>query len=435
MICAPERPSRNVLVLTTAVVLLVSGGGALIQAIKIDYDFKHFYRDAVYVWQHQALNPDRHGPDRDTRRQLSFYLPAVPALLAPLGGLPATLAAVVWAALQTGSLVVAILLLRRWADDGPLAAGLILGLPAMYEAARFNQLSLPLLAVLLAAGAALARRRDVRAGVLIGFSAVLKLLPALFGWLLLVHRRWRALAAFVVACVFLTIVPSLVLFGPQRSWAYHRQWWHDNIEGPPAGGMIDPRLREHFIDHRNQSLPAVFSRLLWGRHPYRAAWQPVGLSQVGAARVGRAALGIVALAALAGLAWLGYRRRLPESVALALLAMPLISPLLRSYYLVWAVPALVLLAQAAAGWDPRGRRVGQVGLCVWLLGMLGWIGTLPRSYGIHAWMLIVLGVCVVALGVAGDDERRTTDARAGGPAMRRPGFDPSCSRSPATPRR
>ncbi len=391
---AAARNAERSFLLVLTLTLLSCGTASLIQALKLDYDFKHFYRDAVYVWQHHALNPDRHGPDRAQRRQLGFYLPAVPALLAPLGALAPVPAAIVWSATQTASLLVALLLLRRMVGPAAAALATILALPAAYEAARFNQLSLVLLAMLLAATTALERRRDVRAGVLIATAGVMKLLPLLLAWVLLVARRWRALAAFAASCAILIVVPPLLLFGPQRTWEYHHQWWHDNVEGAPAAGMTDPQLREHFIDHRNQSIPAVVARLTWPGHPYRAPFQPLRLSAQAARTLGRVLHAVAALAALGAMLWLARRSSLQVCMAFAMVAMTALAPLLRTYYLIWALPALALLAADSSSARTATRRAAGAGLIIWLAGMIGWISPSLRSLGVHLWMLIALGVCL-----------------------------------------
>jgi hypothetical protein len=78
--------------------------------------------------------------------------------------------------------------------------------------------------------------------------------------------------------------------------------------------------------------------------------------------------------------------------AVYLVAMLVFSPLLRTYYLVWALPGLVLLSRWAL--DDRGRRLqwlGQSGIVLWVAGMLAWMSDAARSYGVHLIMLIALG--------------------------------------------
>lgn len=386
--------------------LLAYGAVSLTQALKFDFDFKHFYRDADYVWRHGALNPDLDNPDRDLRRQLPFYLPIVPLALSPLAALGAKGAAILWSATQVAALAYCGWRMRRWATEvnalpAALPVTLALALPALYEAARFNQLSLFVLAMLLAGGAALERGRPLRAGVWLALAALLKLLPAIFFLWLLLKRRWAALGSAATVALLIGVTPCLIAFGPQAAWDYHAQWWAYNLHGA-AGGMTDPTLREHFIDHRNQSIAAVLARTFWSEHPYRGPWRPFALSEETCRDV---ALGLT-LAGAAGLALLTAQAAhrlspfaLRIELALYAIAMLALSPLVRQYYLVWAIPALALLTSArlSATTSAPGKRWALAGVIIWLLGMLAWTSPLARLYGAHLLMLLGLAACLLGL--------------------------------------
>jgi hypothetical protein len=261
-------------------------------------------------------------------------------------------------------------------------------------------------------------------------AAVTKLLPALFlPWLLLKRQR-SAAAALVVTSVVVAVLPCLAVFGPQRTLEYHREWWAYNVAGDAARGMMNPALREHFVDHRNQSIAQVLARLTWPEHPAygEMPWHVAQLSE----HACRGAAYVIAAILLAATMWVTRRpwRSLTTDqqhaeAAVYAIAMLVLSPLLRTYYLVWALPALVLLAQRAVGRDrddagrggaaaqtagtPRlrsgqaepGRYVGIVGLSVWAAGMVAWIWPLPRLLGVHLVMLIVMGVLLVLIARGG----------------------------------
>ena len=433
------------------------------QAAKLDFDFKHFYLDARYVWEHAALNPDFDNPDRDQRRQLPFYLPAVSVLLAPLTAFGPLPAAAIWTAMQVAGLACSVIALHRWFAERErgvraLALACALALPAIYEAAKFNQLSFVILALVLAGVGAVQRGSPLRGGALLGVAAVAKLLPALFALWLLIERRWKALAAFAISAAVLAGVPCMLAFGPRQTLIYHEQWLRYNLAGTGFVVGSDAPIREHFIDHRNQSIAQVLLRLCWPEHPYRAPFQPFALSRP---MVQSIALAVAAIL-LAALAWFTLRsglargaagwhglaergradardshdlaglnerprvgagtqnakhKRVPCTTALAgaarsdsgvahghlgrdtpavyLIAMLVLSPLVRTYYLVWALPALVLLADAAVHAPPgRSRALGRIGLALWLLGMLAWTLAVARTYGVHLIMLIGLAVAV-----------------------------------------
>ncbi len=413
------RPWRRGSLVGLGMLLAAVGVVSFTQGAKLDYDFHHFYRDASYVWQHGRLNPDLDNPDRSQRRQLPFYLPAVALLLSPLTAGGVRLAALLWALGHLIALTYALSVLMKWGKTAssrapPRAAiviATVVALPAIYEAARFNQLSFFVLALMLAGVTALERRQPARAGVWLGVATVFKLLPAVFAIWLVLKRQWTAAATLVGTALVIALLPSLAVFGPSETLKYHRQWWNYNLQGAPAGGMLATGLRSHFIDHRNQAIPAVLARLCWREHPRAAAFQPLQLDEQACRRIGQA----LALLLAALLVWLtrhsmSWPRRQPLSAvelrdrcrgeaAVYLLAMLVFAPLLRTYYLTWALPGLVLLARHAL--DARGRalqRLGLIGLALWLLGMLAWMSDTARAYGVHLIMLIALGGILLRLG-------------------------------------
>jgi alpha-1,2-mannosyltransferase len=344
------------------------------QAIKLDYDFHHFYRDAAYVWEHGQLNPDLDNPERSQRRQLTFYLPAVALLLSPLTAGGVAPAAAVWTVAQLVALAYCLKVLAGWGNAAgkrtpPLAAVLIataVALPAIYETARFNQLSFFVLALVLAGVTALQRGKSRRAGIWLGLATVLKLLPGIFLVWLILKRRWVAAGSLVLTVLIVALLPCLVVFGPRATLEHHR-------------------------------------------HP--DPFQPLSLSE----RVCRLVSQVFGLALAIGLVWMTRRplvfRPLPGEfaepfadririeVAVYLIAMLVLSPLLRTYYLVWALPGLVLLTRF--GLDARERRLqrlGQIGVAIWVLGMLAWMSDTARDYGVHLVMLTALAIALLRLG-------------------------------------
>lgn len=405
------RPATPAVALLIAVAVICS-----VRAVRFKFDFHHFYLDAEYVWQHGALNPDLDNKDREQRRRLPFYLPVVPLALAPLTAFGRIPAAVLWTIAQVAALGYCLRVLARWAG-GPAARracvlACIVALPAIYEAARFNQVGFFVLALVLAASVALERQRGFRAGALLGLAGALKLLPlVLLVWLALT-RRWSAAVALLVTAAAVATVPCLVVFGPSATIRYHQQWWQYNVRGAPARGMTDPGLTHHFLDHRNQSLPAVFARVCWPEHPYRAPVQLADLDPTTCRRVAYLALGGLAVA----LFWMTSRPmrrgqhissadgsetsigRDRAEISAYLVALLVLSPLLRTYYLIWMLPALVLLASACTDATTRAaRRAGRIGVLVWLLGMAGWVFPVLRTYGLHFWMSLVIAAMVLAL--------------------------------------
>ncbi len=416
---AERHPLDRVLTLGLVVLLLVLGTVSFDRAQRGRYDFHHFYLDARYVWEHGELNPQFDTPNPDDRRQLPFYLPVVSLALAPMASLGRLPAAGIWAIAQMAALGYSLHLLRKWSSDrytdvpaaAPFGVALLIGLPALIEATKFNQLSFFVLALVLAGLGALDRRRGRTGGVLIGLAAVLKLLPALLLLFLLFKRRWHALAAAGATIIIVMVVPPLLVFGPEKTVQYHREWYEHNVRGDAARGLLNADLAAHFTDRRNQAIPQVLARLTWPEHPHAALVQPLHLEPAMCQRV---SYGVMVLL-LAGLVcatrrpWrdLGETRRHCEGAVYAI-GMLVFAPLLRQYYLVWALPGLALLARAAASQQSgRMRSLGWSGLAVWTVGMVAWIWPLARVLGAHLLMLIVMGVLLLWVGVSADQGRRS----------------------------
>lgn len=411
-----DRPTR----LLAAAVLVAVGIVSLRRGLDFAFDFHHFYRDAEYVWTHATLNPNLDEGPPESRRQLPFYLPSVSVLLAPLAAAGPRGAALLWTGLQVVSLATALAILLRTArrrtdaedsdasaHPGPVQGShgaqfalLLLGLPALIEAARFNQLSLPILALALAGVAALERGQAQRGGVLLGAAAAVKLLPALLLVWLVLRRSWTAAGTMVATIAAVSVVPVLAVLGPQETIQEFGVWWRYNVVGAASRGMTDAHLREHFIDHRNQSAPAVVARLTVPEQPYRAPWQPFALAPGQALGVARAVL-LAWFAMLVWGTWRSLRRGRDEALwpqaAAFLVGMLVLSPLVRQYYLVWALPALRELLVAIESPSRRDRSLAWIGAAIWTAGMLLWPLDAARVYGAHLVMLAALGAVVLLL--------------------------------------
>jgi alpha-1,2-mannosyltransferase len=382
------------------------------------YDFQHFYLDADYVWKHAALNPALRGDDPHAVRQLPFYLPTVPLALAPMaaGGQPA--AAAIWTLLQVGTLAYALARLRAWivrrdelqgAGVGAFWLMVLVSLPAIYEATKFNQVTWITLALLLAGQTAIERARPAVGGAFLAAAAVLKLLPALLLIWLVLERRWKAAAAMCVFAAIFVVVPPLVAFGPHRALQYHREWWEFNVQAGADDRWLTTEgwgaNAEHFIDRRNQSIAAICGRLFWPEHAHRVDWQPLSLTKEQTLTLAKgisAALGLLLLLATwarrggTDQHWASRGR-----FSLYLIAIQVLAPLARMYYLAWTLPALaVLAAHTPPSTPPRRRTAAGVGVIAWMLGMVLWAWRDARELGAHQLVLIVMAFCVWKSAVA-----------------------------------
>lgn len=409
---AESAAGRRLGVLAGAALLIAVGTMSFVRASRNEWDFSHFYHDARDVWEHGALHPFIDPAGGDAGRRLPFYLPAVPALLAPLTAFGRSPAAVFWAALQVVSLGYCLVALRRrWtSSSGAFWLAICLALPALYEAAKFNQLSFPVLALILAAFEAFERRRPVGGALALGLAIMLKLLPVIFVVWLCLKRRWSAAFLTLAAAALYASVPALIAFGPTQTATHYSEWWSFNVGGDSARGLLGATRREHFVDHRNQSITQVLLRWTSPEHPFRTGWQPVQLASATTIGIARC----LAAALFVALLWLTRRaaRTLPAETlrsewAVYAIAMLALAPLVRQYYLVWALPGLVRLASGA---EARRGRLAVAGLAIWTLGMLAWVspveawGEAARQGGVHLAVLLAIGA-VLLLGGASQGRR------------------------------
>jgi hypothetical protein len=405
-----------------AALLVTAGALSLNRSLRGKYDFHHFYLDANYVWQHGELNPDLtpvrpDDPNADAPRQLPFYLPVIPLLLSPMAAGGRTFAAILWSLAQVGALAYSIRLLWQWgthhADRGPrifaFCVAMLLALPAFYEANRFNQVSYFVLGGMLAGFSQLDRRRPILAGLAFGLIALLKLLPGLFLFWLLLKRQWLAASSMVATMILVAFVPCLVFFGPAETRTYYQQWWQHNApQDGPRFERSGPDMIDHFIDHRNQSIEEVLLRWTWPGHAFALDNQPLKLTQDQAVRTAQ----VIAILLLVALLWVS--RRPPERLTpLAVMRRPPSSPWACLCFrrccasTTWSgrVPALVLLARIGANESRRGRQwLGNLGVLAWLAAMILWIWPTPRLMGVHLALLITISIL---LYIASHTPKRT----------------------------
>ncbi|MFE1320437.1 glycosyltransferase 87 family protein [Kitasatospora phosalacinea] len=180
-------------------------------------------------------------------------------------------------------------------------------------------------------------RWQLLAGVGTGLAAAIKLTPALFIAHLLLTRRWRAAATATATALGATGAGFLV--APEVS----RQFWTATLWNTDRVG--------DFANMSNQSLQGLIARL-GPQLPGRALWVAAALAVlvVWVHRLRRAAAARDSLAAY----------------SLTGIACCLVSPITWVHHLVWMLPALVVLADAALS---KTRRGGWLALC-WLLQLL-----------------------------------------------------------------
>jgi alpha-1,2-mannosyltransferase len=249
-----------------------------------------------------------------------------------------------------------------------LAACAFASLNAVRDTVSFGQINLLLLA-LVYADVWLLERRSRWAGVGIGLAAAIKLTPLIFIGYLLVTRRWRAAATATATVAAATGAAALAAPHATRTYFAHALW--------------DTARVGELANVSNQSLQGLVARLN-PTHPSLPLW--------------------LMLIATAGLVWLARvrSRGLDVRVGFALTGVLgcLISPVTWVHHLVWLVPALVIMLDAArplAG-TPRWRRWPAVAAYVILASGMVWlfidVGGPIGFLGVNAYVLVTAAVLV-----------------------------------------
>ena len=436
-----------------AAALIVGAIGGVYRGVTDQPDFSEFNSEADYVWQHGHTRPDT---------AMFGYLPAATFLLWPFTTwTPHVVGAVLWTMVNTVAVVASAWIVYRWwlHDPPPIgmyALPLALAAPNLAHAIQSNQMTALTLVSMVAGIALVERRRQWLGGFVLGIAIIIKTLPILLVGYLVLRWKWRALVSLFVAIVALNVVPSIAYFGPRQALAEHRAWlrragWHSNWHL-----INEPFLRVH-RHGTNVSLSAALTRwlreppaatrqlILYGDPPadvvarYEAGLPPSTLLTIDP--MPRAApsdgewphrridnlswvprfhvanfsprvvygiwavlVGSMLIALAGGTVWFtrSGRGAWPPVAALWLLAMFWPSPMMRHYYLAWALPALVVvwnaLVRTAAlrgGHWSAAMAIGVAGLLGWLVGdaLLG--SKLIRWYGIHLLAITLLVAATV----------------------------------------
>jgi alpha-1,2-mannosyltransferase len=206
-----------------------------------------------------------------------------------------------------------------------LAVPAVLALEPIRETLAEGQLNMFLFALVLADVVAL-RRGHRWCGVGIGLATALKLTPGLFVVFLVLVGRWRAAAVATGTVLGATLLGFAVDGG--ASWEY---WTSTLWDTDRVGRLVNPW---------NQSVLGLLAHVSDPAPPARVLWVLLA--------AGIAVLGL----------WRAVRvyRRGDDLAAVTLVGLTacLVSPISWVHHLYWVVPAVVVLADVAAGTPASG---------------------------------------------------------------------------------
>lgn len=388
-------------------------------------DFEYFYKAGAWLLNHGSLDPgyDVVQGRFALRGTLDWYWPFVPRLMTLFALLPYVTAGFVWVALNLAALVATLRLIGRHlvglpAQDWAVTqlVPLLLLLPYWLWEFRLNQIDVLTLLLLVGSFVCWERGAPRVSGFWLGLAVLLKLTPGLFVLWLALKRQYRTVGYALLTIVLAGPVSDVVVFGPTQAVACYRTWAHKVITAGSHRALI---LSDRESDWRNQGLGVVVGRWLhplnynfhfdndprirrdYGEYP-RLTLNVVALPR---ATVANVVMGLIALS-VAGLCWLARRpaARLTQwqlrfEWALFLLAMLWLMPVMRRYHMVYALPAISLLA---AGIHYSGRRCGWsalawIGLGVALAAQLSMLSMKVEAAGTILASVAALALPVIAM--------------------------------------
>ncbi len=295
---------------------------------------------------------------------LSWRYPApLHLILAPIGVLPFTAAYVFVVAV---SWVAIAMVLSKDADALPGGLNLVLGAPVVLFTLTTGQISVLLAAILAAGLNSLARGRHVQAGLWLGIISLKPSLLPIVIVAVLFSREWIVLIWAGLCSVALAVAGTLV-FGLEHWQAFFASL---------------PELRQELS---SGSMPV--DRMV---SPF-AFFRTVGLSQYAAE-----ALHLTFALGLAGGTALVWARQSDFRVKFAVLclAIPMATPYAHYYEMVFALLAIVFLAQI---WTPLNWRCGLLLAALWigpLPGLMFW-KDIPLAFYAPPFMIVAFAVSVV----------------------------------------
>lgn len=282
-------------------------------------------------------------------RDIYFVNPPTAALLLlPLADLSYARARAIWVALNAVMLVAAALLIVREAGLRgllvPAGLSLVLVWQPVYANLHQGQAYILMLLLLTLAWYGYRGRRDAMLGISLGAALLLKTAGLLIVPLLVVQRRWRALAWTVGASAGIGIVAL--------PWIEPAAWYRYALA--VLGLAHEPDLAVTAY----QSLPGLLRHLT----AFDAQWNPAPV--INAPIAGRALQALAVAAIVAGCLLVAARSREPRNLtfAAALAATVVLSPVSLDYhYVLLLLPAVIVIA------GMRERR----GVGTWLLLAIG----------------------------------------------------------------
>ncbi len=354
-------------------------------------DLADFLRGGDYLLEHGCRHPCT---------ALNRYLPSVDVACAALALLPRSWTSIIYYFANVACWFALLMVVHsgllppvRSAMNvrGLMAAGLLTLVIAIdgFLVGAFHLLML----LLMVAGLVHAVRGQLwRGGTLLGLAIWLKLLPIVGVAYLLLRRRWGAAGLALLVALALDAGLSVGAFGWRQAWVEHVTWVEGGLLSTVAGQMHGDVAGD--ADRiTNQSTSVLLRRFLTvrGGHPELAI---TDLSSSALSLATGVLLLILAMLPVAAF----WRQRGMDSyeygaeIALVVLSTVWLSPVVWSYHLTAALPALAVV-MAHQGTETRKQAMS----IVWLAAMSLFAWPLARAAGHMWWAALYSGWQVIAI--------------------------------------
>lgn len=359
-------------------------------------DFEFFYEAGWWLAHKGAPDPGLtlDGDAYEARGKLDWYLPFVPRLMSGLSLLPYTVAGTVWLLINLAALTGLVRLIGRQLlglppKDWPVTLLVPFSALALfwYWEFRLNQADVLTLAMLVGGFVLWERGRRGIGGFWLGLATLMKITPGLIIVWFLLKRQYRTVAVAGLTVLLAGPVSDVIVFGPRDTVAVYRDWFDNTVRRSGHFGLVTTQ-RE--MDWRNQGLGAVLSRWLhttdyttrFDNDPrahteYEPRYMNVAHWPLPSIAMLAQAASIVTLIAL-----LLFARKPASKLtvwqlrlewALFVLAMLWFMPVMRRYHMVWAFPAVAMLAACVHYAGPRSgwTRVALASIAILVAAQIG----------------------------------------------------------------
>jgi hypothetical protein len=306
------------------------------------------------------------------------YLPVFAVLTIPLGAVSLETAQAIWFVASVALLVSLLALSVRLMPERRRSTWVLVTLTLLVMAKFFgHELVLGQMNALfgvIAAAAALAavRRRETMTGALIALAIAVKPYAVIFVPWVAARRRYASLAAVVLGCALILVIPC-ILYGLHGTIELHHDWW-STVTGSTAPNLTNAD---------NVSIAAMWAKWIGAGRP---ATMLTALTSAGAL--------VVAIRVF-------MRRtgvRAPEALesAMLLTLIPLLSPQGWDYVFLVSTPAIMLLVNYDDRLPRAARIVTRLALATIGLSLYDVMGR--AAYGIFMSLSIITVCYFIVIG-------------------------------------